>query len=171
MSMSIRNQLQGTITDVTVGEAMATVKVRLAGGQDLTAAITVDAVNELGLSVGGAVTALVKSTDVALAIDAVGGLSIRNRLPGTVTGIATGAAMATVKISVDGGELDRRHHHGVRGRTRPQAGQRRHGPDQVDRGLARHGVTRLAARGSRGRARQCPAHLAVAGRALVLAPC
>jgi molybdate transport system regulatory protein len=103
--MSIRNQLQGTITDVTVGEAMATVKVRLAGGQDLTAAITVDAVNELGLSVGGAVTALVKSTDVALATNYVGGLSIRNRLPGSVTGIATGAAMATVKVSVDGGEL------------------------------------------------------------------
>jgi molybdate transport system regulatory protein len=103
--MSIRNQLQGTITDVTVGEAMATVKVRLSGGQDLTAAITVDAVKELGLSVGGAVTALVKSTDVAVATDAVGGLSIRNRLPGTVTGIDAGAAMATVKISVDGGEL------------------------------------------------------------------
>lgn len=105
MSMSIRNQLRGTITDVTVGEAMATVKVRLSGGQDLTAAITVDAVKELGLSVGGAVTALVKSTDVAVATNDVEGLSIRNRLPGTVTGIATGAAMATVKISVEGGEL------------------------------------------------------------------
>lgn len=29
--------------------------------------------------------------------------SIRNRLPGTVTGIATGGAMASVKTAVDGG--------------------------------------------------------------------
>src|SRR5262245_59339787 len=73
MSLSIRNQFRGTITDVTVGEAMATVKVCLAGGQDLTAAITADAVEDLGLAAGGAVTALVKSTDVALATSAVSG--------------------------------------------------------------------------------------------------
>ena len=46
---------------------MATVKVRLDSGQELTAAITVDAVDDLGLTVGSAVTALIKSTDVALA--------------------------------------------------------------------------------------------------------
>ncbi|MGG8405656.1 TOBE domain-containing protein [Streptomyces sp. 12297] len=105
MSLSIRNQLPGTVTAVTTGEAMATVKVRLDGGQDVTAAITVDAVKELGLADGSAVRALVKSTEVALATGPVEGLSIRNRLPGTVTGIATGAAMASVKVSVAGGEL------------------------------------------------------------------
>ena len=105
MSLSIRNQLPGTVTAVTPGEAMATVKVRLGGGQDLTAAITVDAVKDLGLAEGSAVTALVKSTEVSLATGAVNGLSIRNRLPGTVTDVAAGAAMATVKVTVDGGEL------------------------------------------------------------------
>ncbi|MFF5002619.1 molybdopterin-binding protein [Streptomyces phaeochromogenes] len=105
MSLSIRNQLPGTVTAVTPGEAMATVKVRLDGGQELTAAITSEAVQELGLAEGSAVRALVKSTEISLATGPVDGLSIRNRLPGTVTGIATGGAMASVKVSVDGGNL------------------------------------------------------------------
>jgi molybdate transport system regulatory protein len=105
MSLSIRNRLPGIVTDVTPGEAMATVKVRLGGGQELTAAITLDAVKDLGLAAGAAVTALVKSTDVALATESVGGLSIRNQLPGTVTDVTAGEAMATVKVSVEGAEL------------------------------------------------------------------
>ncbi|MEU9332717.1 TOBE domain-containing protein [Streptomyces sp. NPDC048290] len=105
MSMSIRNQLPGTVTSVTPGEAMATVKVRLTGGQDLTAAITAEAVTDLGLAAGSGVRALVKSTEVALATGPVPGLSIRNQLPGTVREVAEGAAMASVKVAVAGGEL------------------------------------------------------------------
>jgi molybdate transport system regulatory protein len=105
MTLSIRNQLPGTVTTVTTGEAMATVGIRLTGGQDLTAAITLDAVTDLGLAPGTAVRALVKSTEVSLATATVAGLSIRNRLPGTVTDIATGGAMASVKVAVEGGEL------------------------------------------------------------------
>ncbi|MFD3583789.1 molybdopterin-binding protein [Streptomyces sp. NPDC058683] len=105
MSLSIRNQIPGTVTAVSAGEVMATVKVRLDGGQDLTAAITLDAVKDLGLAEGSAVRAMVKATEVALATGPVTGLSIRNRLPGTVSDVAVGGAMATVKVTVDGGEL------------------------------------------------------------------
>jgi molybdate transport system regulatory protein len=105
MALSIRNQFPGTVTSVTPGEAMATVRVRLAGGQDITAAITLDAVRELALAEGSAVRALVKSTEVALATGRVEGLSIRNRLPGTVSEVAAGGAMAAVTVAVDGGEL------------------------------------------------------------------
>ncbi|MES4903127.1 MULTISPECIES: TOBE domain-containing protein [unclassified Streptomyces] len=105
MSLSIRNQIPGTVTSVTPGEAMATVKVRLDGGQDVTAAITLDAVKDLGLAEGAVVHTLIKATEVALATGPVEGLSIRNRLPGTVREVATGAAMATVRVSVEGAEL------------------------------------------------------------------
>ncbi|MCX5143564.1 MULTISPECIES: molybdopterin-binding protein [unclassified Streptomyces] len=105
MSLSIRNQIPGTVTAVTAGEAMATVKVRLTGGQDITAAITREAVTDLGLAEGTPVRTLIKSTEVALATGAVEGLSIRNRIPGTVTGVTAGGAMASVKVSVEGGEL------------------------------------------------------------------
>ncbi|MFD8979066.1 molybdopterin-binding protein [Streptomyces sp. NPDC059564] len=105
MSLSIRNQIAGTVTAVTTGAAMATVKVRLEGGQDITAAITVDAVKELGLVTGSAVTALVKATEVALATGPVEGLSIRNQIAGTVVDVASGPAMASVKVDVNGGGL------------------------------------------------------------------
>ncbi|MEU3340183.1 TOBE domain-containing protein [Streptomyces sp. NPDC002144] len=105
MSLSIRNQIPGTVTAVTPGEVMATVKVRLTGGQEITAAITLESVEELGLAAGTAVRALVKSTEVSLATAPVQGLSIRNQLPGTITDIATGGAMASVKVAVEGGEL------------------------------------------------------------------
>ncbi|MFJ3922305.1 molybdopterin-binding protein [Streptomyces sp. NPDC090022] len=105
MSLSIRNQIAGTVTGVTTGEAMATVKVRLEGGQDITAAITTDAVKELGITSGSAVTVLVKATEVALATGPVEGLSIRNQIAGTVVDVATGGAMASVKVDVNGGGL------------------------------------------------------------------
>ncbi|MCF3118312.1 TOBE domain-containing protein [Streptomyces arenae] len=104
MILSIRNQIAGTVLSVTPAEVMATVKTRLAGGQDITAAITLEAVEELGLAEGAEVTALVKSTEVSLATGPVQGLSIRNQLPGTVADIATDGAMASVKVSVEGGE-------------------------------------------------------------------
>jgi molybdate transport system regulatory protein len=105
MSLSIRNQLPGTVTAVTTGEAMATVRVRLTGGQDLTAAITREAAEGLRLTPGTAVRALLKATEVSLATAPVEGLSIRNQLPGTVTDIAAGNAMASVRVTVEGGEL------------------------------------------------------------------
>ncbi|MFF9768690.1 molybdopterin-binding protein [Streptomyces sp. NPDC014636] len=105
MTLSIRNQLPGTITEVHAGEVMATVKVRLTGGQVLTAAITLEAVEQLGLAPGSAVRALVKSTEVSLATSRVEGVSIRNQLPGTVIRLTLGESMASVKVAVDGGEL------------------------------------------------------------------
>ncbi len=105
MNLSLRNQLPGTVVSVATGAAMATVKARLAGGQLITAAVTLEAVRDLGVVEGAAVRALVKSTEVALATAPVAGLSIRNQIPGTVSAVTTGEAMATVKVTVEGGEL------------------------------------------------------------------
>ncbi|MFE0130507.1 molybdopterin-binding protein [Streptomyces sp. NPDC059037] len=105
MTLSIRNQIPGTVSSVTAGEAMATVKVRLAGGQDITAAITSESVEDLGFTEGSVVTILVKSTEVSLATGPVQGVSIRNQIAGTVTDISTGGAMASVKVGVEGGAL------------------------------------------------------------------
>ncbi|MEU1408985.1 TOBE domain-containing protein [Streptomyces sp. NPDC005728] len=105
MTLSIRNQLPGTVTEVHTGEVMATVKVRLNGGQDLMAAITLEAVEQLGLAPGTPVRALVKSTEISLATSTIDGLSIRNRLPGAIVHLTHGGAMACVKISVADGEL------------------------------------------------------------------
>jgi molybdate transport system regulatory protein len=105
MNLSMRNQLPGVVTAVVPGEVMATVKVRVVGGWEMTAAVTVEAVEALGVSAGSDVQVLVKSTQVALATGAVGGVSIRNRIPGTVQSVTAGRAMTSVKLAVEGGEL------------------------------------------------------------------
>lgn len=70
MRLSTRNQLTSTITEVSVGAVMATVKIRLDGGdQVITASITKEAVEELGLQVGSTATALVKSTEVMIGVE------------------------------------------------------------------------------------------------------
>ena len=68
--LSTRDQLTGTVTEVNLGAVMATVKVRIDGGEQIiTASITKEAVEELGLAVGTAATVLVKSTEVMLGVD------------------------------------------------------------------------------------------------------
>ncbi len=69
MKLSTRNQLAGTVASITQGEAIAVVKITLAGGETVTSSITREAATELGLAEGSAVTALVKSSDVTLAVE------------------------------------------------------------------------------------------------------
>jgi molybdopterin-binding protein len=68
VKISARNQLRGTVQSITRGEAIANVALDVAG-QRLVASITVEAVEELGLSEGSQVTAVVKASDVMIAAD------------------------------------------------------------------------------------------------------
>jgi len=69
MKLSARNQLTGTVTQVSAGVVTTTVKVELSGGQVVTSSITKEAADELELAPGKPVTVVVKSSDVILAID------------------------------------------------------------------------------------------------------
>jgi len=69
MRLSARNQLSGTITAIQLGTVMAMVTLELDGGQQVTAAVTRAAVEELGLSVGMRAAAVIKSTEVMIGID------------------------------------------------------------------------------------------------------
>lgn len=68
MKISARNQLKGTVRNIRRGEAIANVELEVAG-QRMVASITVEAVEELGLSEGSQVTAVIKASDVILATD------------------------------------------------------------------------------------------------------
>jgi len=67
MKLSARNQIPATVTAVTSGEATANV-VLDAGGSRLVASITVEAAKELKLAPGSQVTAIIKASDVILAV-------------------------------------------------------------------------------------------------------
>lgn len=70
MRLSTRNQLAGTITEVTLGSVMATVKVKLDGGEQIVmASITKDAAQDLGLAAGQPATVLIKSTEVMIGVE------------------------------------------------------------------------------------------------------
>jgi molybdopterin-binding protein len=66
MRLSARNQIPARVTSINTGEAIANVELD-AGGIRLVASITVEAVEQLGLSVGSEVTAVIKASDVIVA--------------------------------------------------------------------------------------------------------
>jgi molybdopterin-binding protein len=66
MKISARNQLPGTVRSINRGEAIANVEVDVSG-QRLVASITVEAVEDLGLTEGSQVTAVIKASDVMIA--------------------------------------------------------------------------------------------------------
>jgi molybdopterin-binding protein len=67
MKLSARNQIPARITAIHAGEAIANVELN-AGGVRLMASITVEAVRDLGLAEGSEVTAVIKASDVIVAI-------------------------------------------------------------------------------------------------------
>jgi molybdopterin-binding protein len=67
MKLSARNRIEGTVTSITRGEATANVALD-ASGVRLVASITVEAADELGLAEGSRVTAVIKASDVILAV-------------------------------------------------------------------------------------------------------
>ena len=68
MRLSARNQLRGTVRQVSRGASIANVELDV-GGQRIVASITVEAVDELGLTEGQDVTAVIKASDVMIAVD------------------------------------------------------------------------------------------------------
>ena len=83
---------------------MGTIGVRLSGGQDITAAITLDAIDDLKLTDGLDATVLLKSTEVSVAIGQVPQLSIRNRIPATIFEVEPGAVMTIIRATIAGGD-------------------------------------------------------------------
>jgi len=66
MRLSARNQLAGTVIQVTLGAVNAEIRIRLAGGSVMTAIVTVESASALGLQEGVAVLAIVKASSVIL---------------------------------------------------------------------------------------------------------
>jgi len=69
MKISARNQLKGKILEVKKGTTTAHVRLEIAPGMVVTASITNEAVDELGLKVGSAATAIIKASNVLIATE------------------------------------------------------------------------------------------------------
>ena len=68
MPLSARNQLEGKVIEVTLGDIMAHVVVRIGKGQ-IESVITRRSAEQMGLKKGDRVTVVIKSTEVMLEKD------------------------------------------------------------------------------------------------------
>ncbi len=66
MKLSARNILPGKVVAITKGTTTAHVKIELAPGLVVFSSITNEAVDDLALQVGDAVSAVIKSSDVMI---------------------------------------------------------------------------------------------------------
>ena len=69
MKISARNQIKGKIVEVKKGATTSHVRIEIASGLVITSSITNEAVDELGLKAGGIASAIIKASDVMVAID------------------------------------------------------------------------------------------------------
>ena len=64
MELSARNQLKGKVASVELGSVMANIKIEVEDPNTITAVITKESAERLGLAEGDDVVALIKSTEV-----------------------------------------------------------------------------------------------------------
>jgi len=69
MQISARNALKGTVKQVEVGAVNTEVTLEIAPGVEVTAIITKASAESLKLAVGSEAYAVIKSSDVMVAID------------------------------------------------------------------------------------------------------
>lgn len=105
MKTSARNQLFGKVLAVKHGAVNDEVVLALPGEHTITAAVTHESVQELGLAPGVDACALVKASWVVLAVEDGSPLrlSARNQLQGVVETVTRGAVNSEVLLALDGG--------------------------------------------------------------------
>jgi len=69
MQLSTRNQWQGVVTAINHGNIVSEVTLEIAPNVSVISIVSKTAVESLGLKVGSKAYALIKSTEVTLAID------------------------------------------------------------------------------------------------------
>jgi molybdate transport system regulatory protein len=105
-SLSTRNQLRGTVSNVVLGTVMAEVTVKV-GQNEIVGVITRHSAERLAMQAGDQVGVLIKATEVMIGKGTSGydHLSTRNQIHGTVTGVEIGSVMAEVVVDVAGDEV------------------------------------------------------------------
>ena len=104
MKTSARNQFLGKVSAVKTGAVNDEIELEVAGGQKLTAIVTRESAENLGLKVGAEAFALVKASSIILVTDDAGArFSARNRLSGTISRVQAGAVNTEVVLDLANG--------------------------------------------------------------------
>jgi molybdate transport system regulatory protein len=102
-AISTKNRVRGRILDIKTGNVTAEVPIDVGAGRRILAVIARTAAEEMRLAVGDEVTACVREGDLLLAKE--GRLSIRNPVPGKITGFRPGTVTTEITLETGAGEL------------------------------------------------------------------
>jgi len=69
MKLSARNQIKGKVVKVTHGMVNSEITIDIGGGQQIVSVITKTSAESLGLVVGKEVYAVIKSSEIMVAVD------------------------------------------------------------------------------------------------------
>ena len=69
MKLSARNQLKGKVVGIEKGAVNGIVKIELAGGDVISATISMASIKELGVEIGKDAIAVIKATSVMVGVE------------------------------------------------------------------------------------------------------
>ncbi|MEW5684194.1 MAG: TOBE domain-containing protein [Pseudomonadota bacterium] len=104
MRTSARNALRGEIAAIAPGAVNGEVRLRLSDGVFITAIVTSQSIEDLGLEVGKPAIALIKAGFVMLAKGENLRTSARNQIAGVVSARDDGAVSTEVTLDIGGGK-------------------------------------------------------------------
>lgn len=104
MKVSARNVFPGTISSIKKGAVNAEVSLTLKGGTPVTAIITNDSVDGLGLATGKEAYAIIKASSIIIGTDLHDAkVSARNIMCGTIAKIVEGPVSTEVAVDIGAG--------------------------------------------------------------------
>ena len=104
MKISARNNFQGTISNIVPGSVNSEIDITLGGNDKVVAIVTNGSVTSLGLTVGKAVTAIIKASSILVMTDSTGiALSARNVLAGKISKVSNGQVSSEIGITLPSG--------------------------------------------------------------------
>lgn len=100
MKTSARNEIKGTITEIKKGQINSEVVLSVGEGTVLKSVITNDSVDEMDLSVGESIYAIIKAPFVMVAKDKPTNISTRNIIETKVTEVKKGIVNGELKLAM-----------------------------------------------------------------------
>lgn len=105
MSISARNRLKATITQIKTGAINSLITAKLSDKESLKAIITTDSQESLGLKVGLGVVFLFKASSVAICAYDELNLSATNQIKGIVKAVNNGMVNSEIVLDINGSEI------------------------------------------------------------------
>ena len=104
MKTSARNQFAGPISAIKEGVVDTEVTLQIGPKLAVTAIVTRESADNMGLALGRDVLAFVKASSILLMTGDDGQISARNRFTGTVASISEGPVNSEVTLALPGGQ-------------------------------------------------------------------